>query len=115
MKYAWYSRTARTRRTIECASSSDQDVLQLLNIGNAAADPVGECEQGSTTTIRDAAKAGFFIDSVPAGTQLEARPPLECVLQFKSEDGNTLKGREILYNFANFGWFRGRILKKDGY
>ena len=103
-----------TRRTIECASSSDQDVLQLLNIGNAAADPVGECEQGSTTTI-DAAKAGFFIDSVPAGTQLEARPPLECVLQFKSEDGNTLKGREILYNFANFGWFRGRILKKDGY
>ena len=37
--------------------------------------------------------------------------PSAAVLEFKSELGRELKGREIIYHFQE-GWFRGRILKQ---
>ena len=51
------------------------------------------------------------LEGLPAGHRfLDTSPPPEELLAFGSETGKQLKGRLIIYRFAQ-GWYVGRILK----
>ena len=99
-----------TRRTIDYGTAPAAEVAEALALGTATVEGVEVLDTAQLTVI-DAAAAGFDAALLPGDTLLDTRPPLEKILAFQSADGEVLKGREILYKFAQ-GWYRGRVLKQ---
>ena len=99
-----------TRRTIQYGTAPADEVAEA--IASAAITVAGvEVIDTAQLTVIDAAAAGFDAALLPGDTLLDTRPPLEKILMFGSADGHVLKGRELLYKFAQ-GWYRGRVLKQ---
>jgi hypothetical protein len=102
------------QRTLELRGDPDASV-RALNAAPAPAPAPALASALLTPTAlpapaMNAAALGFSEGAILASMLLETCPSA-AVLEFKSELGRELKGREIIYHFQE-GWFRGRILKQ---
>ena len=96
------------RRTIDLRDQPDEAVHCLK--GGAAPPPLLTLTASDCGTI-NAATAGFGVSQLASSVMLDIESPAQEILEFQSEGGHVLKGREIMHHFDE-GWFRGLILKQ---